>query len=74
MSKTTETAIKLLESLPEPAQERVLDALRQLVQDAQDEQRWDQLFERRPKLAAAARQARQDIAAHKATEMDYDRL
>ena len=74
MSKATETAVKLLESLPEEAQDKVVAELRQLVQEAQDELRWDELFSRGDKLAEAARTARQDTAAGKATEMDYDRL
>ncbi len=74
MSKATETAIKLLESLPEDAQDKVVAELRQLVQDAQDELRWEELFSGDGKLAEAARRARQEAAAGKATEMDYDRL
>ncbi len=74
MSKATETAVKLLESLPEEAQDKVVAELRQLVQEAQDELRWDELFSRGDKLAETARTARQDTAAAKATEMDYDRL
>ena len=74
MSKATETAIKLLESLPEEEQNKVVAELRQLVQDAQDEVRWEELFSRGDKLAEAARRARQEAAAGKAGEMDYDRL
>ncbi len=74
MSKATETAIKLLESLPEEEQNKVVAELRQLVQDAQDEVRWEELFSRGDKLAEAARRARQEAAAGKASEMDYDRL
>ena len=74
MSKATETAIKLLESLPEEEQNKVVAELRQLVQDAQDEVRWEEFFSRGDKLAEAARRARQEAAAGKASEMDYDRL
>ena len=75
MSKTTETAIKMLESLPEDAQERVVEALRDLVEETRDEARWDELFERkRAGLVAAARKARKEIAAGKAKEMDYSKL
>jgi hypothetical protein len=70
MNKTIETAMKLIEALPEHEQVRVVEALRHLVQDAQDEARWDELFGRNRKLAAAARQAKQD----KASNMDYERL
>ena len=74
MSKATATAIKLLESLPEETQETLVEALRQLVQDAQDETKWNQLFKNRDGLIAAAGKARVDVAASKATEMDYERL
>ncbi len=74
MSKATETAIKLLESLPEEEQNKVVAELRQLVQDAQDEVRWEELFSRGDKVAEAARMARQEAGAGKASEMDYDRL
>jgi len=74
MSKATETAIKLLESLPEQAQERVVEALRHLVQDAQDETKWDQLFDRSSKLVVAAGQAKKDASEGKASNMDFERL
>jgi hypothetical protein len=74
MSKTTETALKLLESLPEEAQERVVEQLRQLVQEAQDEARWEALLKQNKRLLVAARKARHDVTAGKATDMDYERL
>jgi hypothetical protein len=75
MSKATETAKKMIESLPEPAQERVVEELRTLVEDARDEAKWDELIERKKDgLVAAARKARKEIAAGKATEMDFDKL
>lgn len=75
MSKATETVVKMIESLPEKAQERVVEELRDLVEDARDEGRWDDLFERKKAgLVAAARKARKDIAAGKAGDMDYDKL
>jgi len=75
MSKATETAIKILESLPEETQERVVEELRSLVEEIRDEKRWNELFERKKAgLVAAARKVRKDVAAGKATEMDYDKL
>ena len=62
MSKATETAMKLLESLPEQAQERVVEALAT----------WYRILKMRPsgttlrpqleKLVAAARQASKDVS------------
>jgi hypothetical protein len=75
MSQTTETAIKLLERLPEEAQVQVLEALRQLVAEANDDAQWDELFRRSPNpLAAAARNARAEVTAGNATPMDFDKL
>jgi hypothetical protein len=75
MTKAIETAVKMLESLPEEAQERVVQALRSLVEEIRDEARWDELFQRRKAgLVTAARKAREEIAAGGATEMDYDKL
>ena len=75
MSKATETAIKMLESLSEAAQDKVVEELRDLVEDARDEAKWNALFERKkPGLVAMARKARQDVAAGKATDMDYNKL
>ena len=46
-----------------------MEKLRDLVEDARDEARWDDLFERKKaSLVAAARKARNDIAAGKASD------
>lgn len=75
MSKASETAVKMIESLPAKVQERVVEELRNLVEEARDEERWHDLFERRKTgLVAAARKARKEIAAGKASDMDYDKL
>jgi hypothetical protein len=75
MSKAIETAVKMIESLPEKVQERVVEDLRDLVEEARDEARWDDLLERKKAgLVAAARKARKEIAAGKASDMDYDKL
>jgi hypothetical protein len=75
MSKASETAVKMIESLPEPAQEKVVEALRALVEDARDEANWDKLVgKKKSGLAAAVKKARKDIAAGKARDMDYDEL
>jgi len=69
------TVTKMMESLPEPAQDQVTEHLREYLQDLQDEVRWDTLFKKtQQQLVAAARRARQEIAEGHATPMDYDRL
>ena len=69
------TIEKMLESLPEEVQERVVEHLREYILDLQDELRWDALFKRtQDKLIAAARRAREEIAAGKAEPMDFEQL
>ncbi|HJW90053.1 MAG TPA: hypothetical protein VJ436_05380 [Anaerolineales bacterium] len=54
------TIVKMIESMPEPAQQRVIDHLREYIEELQDETRWDSLVEKtQPKLIKAARHARQ---------------
>ena len=69
------TVEKMLESLPEEMQERVVEHLREYILDLQDELRWDALFKRtQDKLVVAARRAKEEIAAGKAEPMDFERL
>ena len=74
MTKAIETAIKLLEALPEPAQEHLVEELRRLALEAQDAMKWSELLARSHQLTAAARKARGERAAGKASDMDFDRL
>ncbi len=75
MNKAVETAIKMLDTLPEDAQDRVVEALAILVEEARDEAEWNDLFTRKAEgLAAAARLARSQIAAGNASPMDYNKL
>jgi hypothetical protein len=72
---TMATMIKMLESLPELLQDRVLEHMRDYIEELWDEAQWNEAFSRtQEKLAAAARQARKDIAEGKATPMDMKRL
>ena len=76
MSSTAVTAIvKMLESLPVEVQDRVAEHLREYIDELQDDMKWNQSFQRtQPKLIAAARRAKQEIAEGQATAMDYDQL
>ena len=75
MSKAIETVVKMLESLPEAAQERLVEDLRNLIEEARDEGRWAEQFERKKAgLVAAARTAREEVRAGRAEDMDYDKL
>lgn len=57
------TAVKMLESLPEPAQEAVVERLREYIAELQDEHTWDAQFKRtQPQLIAAAQRAKAAMA------------
>jgi hypothetical protein len=64
------TIVKMVESLPDDLQERVAENIREFIADLEDEKRWDASFERtQDNLVAAARQAKQEIAAGKSVPM-----
>ena len=69
------TVIKIMESLPETAQDRVVEHLREYLEDLRDELQWDTLFRKtQPQLIVAARRAKKEIAEGLAQPMDYDQL
>ncbi len=69
------TVTKMIESLPEPVQDQVVDHLREYLEDLQDELQWDSLFKKtQPQLASAARRAKQEIAQGLAKPINYDQL
>ncbi|HKZ82766.1 MAG TPA: hypothetical protein VJ793_03820 [Anaerolineae bacterium] len=69
------TMIKMVESLPEPMQDQVVEHLREYLEDLQDELQWDTLFKKtQPQLIAAAQRAKQEIAQGLAKSMDHDQL
>ena len=74
MTKAIETAIKLLETLPEPAQVQLVEELRRLALEVNEEARWEKLFAQSDKLKAAAVKARQEIVAGKSSDFDFDKL
>jgi hypothetical protein len=74
-SAPTMTIIKMLETLPEQLQDRVVEHVREYIEDLQDEARWNESFSRSQEaLGAAARLARKEIAEGKATPLDIDKL
>ena len=71
----TATIVRMLETLPEPAQDQVVDHLRLYIEDLQDEIQWDMAFKKKSsQLAAAARKAKQEIAQGLSEPMDAKRL
>ena len=75
MTAATATVMKMMESLPEPIQERVLEHLQDYIEDMRDEMQWNESFARtQDKLAAAARKARAEIARGLAAPLNPDDL
>lgn len=69
------TAIKLLESLPEPEQRQAVEYLRSYIEVLQDEAQWDELIEQtQPQLVEAAQRARRQIAEGKLKPLDVSEL
>lgn len=74
-SGAIETVTKMLESLPESAQDLVVEHLREYIETFAVELRWDELFAKTQlQLAEAAERARKEIASGHATPMEYDQL
>ena len=74
-SESIETVTKMIESLPENAQDRVVEHLLEYIEALNDELRWNDSFERsQARLVEAARRAQEEIAAGQAKPMDYDQL
>jgi hypothetical protein len=69
------TVIKMLESLPETAQEQLVEHLYEYLADLEDELQWNGLFKRtQQQLVRAAERAKKEIAEGQAESMDYERL
>ncbi len=74
-SSAIATVIKIMETLPEAAQNQIVEHLRDYVAEMQDEILWDISFKKsQNELVAAARRAKQEIAAGHAESMDYGQL
>ena len=57
------TVVKMIESLPEDAQDQVVEHLRVYLEDLRDEGRWDKTFKKtEAQVTKAAQRARKEIA------------
>jgi len=72
---TMATMVKMLESLPEQIQERVVEHLREYIEEIKDEADWNNSFAKsQNKLVAAAKQARKDMQSGKSEPMNLKKL
>ena len=75
MSTAIATVVAMLESLPAPAQEQVVEHLREYVEELRDELKWDTLVAKTQRqLVAAARRAKEEIAAGRSEPLDENKL
>ena len=74
-SNAIATITRMMKTLPEALQNQIVEHMREYIAELEDELRWEASFNRtQEQLIAAARQAKQEIAAGKAEPMDLDRL
>lgn len=74
-SPSAMTIIKILETLPEKLQDRVVEHLREYIEDLRDEFRWNESFSRtQESLVSAARLARKEIAEGHSGPLDVEKL
>jgi hypothetical protein len=69
------TIIKMIEKLPEPLEARVLEHMRDYIEDVREDVCWNESFAKtQDKLIAVACKARQEISEGKATPLDINEL
>ena len=69
------TVLKMMESLPEDAQDQVVEHLRDYLEEMKDNAKWDSIFEKtQSQLIATARQAKKEIADGRAKPLNHREL
>ncbi len=74
-STAVATVMKMMESLPEDAQNQVVEHLRDYLENLKEEAKWDKAIKNtQTQLVAAARQARKEIAEGRAKPLSHKDL
>lgn len=74
-SEASVTIAKMLETLPVQLEDKVVEHLKEYIEDLRDEAQWTDSFSRtQESLIKAARQARKDISDGKATPLTIKQL
>ncbi|GAB4217768.1 MAG: hypothetical protein OHK0012_23550 [Synechococcales cyanobacterium] len=69
------TLVKMMESLPDEFQEKIVEHIRDYIADLEDEKRWQASFKQtQTHLIEAARQAKKEIARGQAQPMNHEQL
>jgi hypothetical protein len=75
MTSVSETISRMIEILPQEAQERLLDRFLPIISEISDEIEWDTVFEdTKDKLASIAKRVKKEVVQGKTEPMDYGRL
>ena len=75
VSEATITIAKMLETLPEQLEDKVVEHLREYIEDLRDEAQWTESFSRtQNSLVTAANQAHKDISDGKAIALTVEQL
>jgi gamma-glutamyl:cysteine ligase YbdK (ATP-grasp superfamily) len=65
------TVIKMIESLPEAAQDQVVEHLRDYLEEMKDDSKWANAFKKtQPQLIATAHRAKREIAEGRAKPLN----
>ncbi|MBF0542084.1 MAG: hypothetical protein HQK91_11625 [Nitrospirae bacterium] len=74
-TKSIETVIKMMESVPEPMQDYIIEEIRRIITEANDDKIWENLFNKNQEvLIEASQKAKAEIKAGFAKPMDFERL
>jgi hypothetical protein len=74
-SSAIATLTKIMESLPENLQNRVVEHLQEYIEDLRDEEQWNLSFQNtQQSLILAAQRAKQEICEGKAQPLDIEQL
>ena len=66
------TVVKMIESLPEDAQDQVVEHLRDYLAEMRDDSKWEDTFRKtQSQLLAAARRAKKEIADGHAKPLNH---
>ncbi len=75
LSAPIETVIKMMEPLPETAQNLIVERMRDYIEEMRDDIRWESLFSQTENnLIKAARRAKLEIAEGHSEPMDLGKL
>ena len=74
-SSAIATVVKMMQSLPDATQNKIVEHLREYLEYICDEKLWDEAFEKtQDKLVATATRVRQEIGSGHTKALDYNQL